>query len=113
MHPGQQSLRSGFDREEGPMDEETANVSRQDLLVLVHAGRSSRELHIQEAAHRIGRTIQLGDEVTLLLETRMAILKAKERVAAREADEAAIRERAKAGIRRLAPAAKPGTRKPH
>ena len=65
------------------------------------------------AAHRVRCTSRrrrsgsgdhpLGDEVTLLLETRVAIIRAKERVAAREADEAAIRERAKAGIRRLGP----------
>ena len=95
------------------MDEETVSVSRQDLLVLVHAGRSSREAHIQEAAARIGRAVQVGDDVALLLETRLAILKAKERVAARDADETAIRERAKAGLRRMSPASRPGPRKPH
>lgn len=95
------------------MDEETVNVSRQDLLVLVHAGRASREMHIQEAAQRIGRSIRIGDDVALLLETRAAIIRAKEHVAAREADDAAIRERAKAGLRRLGPPVKPGARKPH
>jgi hypothetical protein len=88
------------------MDEESVKVSRQDLLVLVHAGRGSREAHVQEAAARIGREINPGDDVMLVLETRVAIIRAKERIVAREADEAAIRERARAGVRRLSPGAK-------
>jgi hypothetical protein len=84
------------------MQEEQVSVSREDLLVLVHAGRQSREAVVAEAARRLEAVLRSGDDVQLVLETRLAMERLRERIAAREADEAAIREHARCASRRRA-----------
>ncbi|MFO1149584.1 MAG: hypothetical protein U1E62_14505 [Alsobacter sp.] len=84
------------------MQEEQVSVSREDLLVLVHAGRQSRDAVVAEAARRLEAGLRSGDDVQLVLETRLAIERSRARLAAREADEAAIREHARSASRRRA-----------
>ncbi len=84
------------------MQDDQVSVSREDLLVLVHSGRQSRDPVVAEAARRLEADMRTGDDVQLVLETRLAIERARERLAAREADEAAIREHARSATRRRA-----------
>jgi hypothetical protein len=84
------------------MQEERVSVSREDLLVLVQAGRQSRDGVVAEAARRHEAGWRTGDDVQLVLETRLAIERARARLAAREADECAIREHARSASRRRA-----------
>jgi hypothetical protein len=96
------------------MEEEKVSVSRQDLLVLVHAGRAAREPLVAEAARRLQAEVSRGDDVQFVLETRLALERARESLLARAGDECAIRERARGAGRRLTGIAKgPGTRTRH
>lgn len=83
------------------MQDEKVSVSRQDLLVLVHAGRSAREPLVAEAARRLQSEVSRGDDVQFVLETRLALERARESLLAQAGDETAIRERAKGAGRRL------------